>query len=522
MSGADAYREALRLDALGRYGEAQKLCQQLLKAAPDHADIHHLLGVIFIHAGRHEDAVRHLKQALKLKPDLTEAASNLAKAYTRKGKWREVIAALHQTPDTSGKLIDVGFAQEQLDEVDAAAGSYRGALRLDPASGIAHSNLGALLTKQGKLAEAEEHLSRALAAAPAPPTALLNMAMLHEAAGRHDDVVKAYDRVLEGEPDHAAAHFQRAMALLSQGRFAEGWQEYHWRFRRPEARTSHAAFALPFWNGESLAGRSLLIWTEQGPGDEILLASMIPDVLKQGASVTLVCSPRLAPLFRRSFPDCRVISTERMHRPDSGVNGCEFQASFSHLGAGLRPSFESFPSRTSFLRADENQRQKLRASYQNGNPARHLIGLAWHSANPTAERQKSIPLDAWAPILQRRDVTFVSLQYGDHTAGIAAARAAFRCDIVTDPSIDSLKDIDAFAAQVAAMDHVVSVSNTTVHVAGSLGIPTSVLIPKAFGKIWYWFQDRSDSPWYPSLRLFRQRTHDDWAETVAAVARSLP
>lgn len=517
MSGADAYSEALRLDALGRYAEAQKLCQQILKAAPKHPDVHHLAGVVYFHAGQYDDAIRHLKEAMKLKPDFTDAAGNLAKAYYRKAKWRELIHLLAAKPATADTLTQIGFAEEQLGDIDAAMATYRRALDVNPDAAEAHNNIGAILTRRGDVAAAQTHLDRALAAAAPPATALLNLAMLHEGAGRADEAAATYARILQNDPDNALVHFQRAMTLLSQGHFTEGWQEYHWRFRRPGTRTLHAVFTMPFWNGEPLKGRKLLVWTEQGPGDEILLASMIPDVIALGAELTLACSPRLVPLFRRSFPTARIVSNEKLQQ----VGAHDFQASFSHLGAALRADFNAFPRAGAFLRAEDSKRTALRSTYQSGDPARRLIGIAWHSANPIAEAQKSTALQDWAPILKTPDVTFVNLQYGDHSAKAAATEAAFGCKIITDKAINPLKDIDGFAAQVAAMDHVVSVSNTTVHVAGGLGVPTSVLVPKVFGKIWYWFLERADSPWYSALTLHRQTQAGDWSDVVAATAHQI-
>jgi hypothetical protein len=149
------------------------------------------------------------------------------------------------------------------------------------------------------------------------------------------------------------------------------------------------------------------------------------------------------------------------------------------------------------------------------------VGIAWHSAKAGAEHQKSVALEDWRPILSTPGATFVSLQYGEHAKAAKAVRESLGCDIILDRSIDGLKDIDNFAAQVAAMDHVVSVSNTTVHVSGGLGIPTSAMIPASYGRIWYWFLDRTNSPWYPAMQLFCQRRGEGWSPTIAAVADDL-
>jgi len=515
---ADAFREAMRLDGLGQYAEALKICQQILKTRPNQVDVLHLMGVIAFHAGRNEDAIVHLKQALKFKPDMSEAALNLSKVYRHKGKWREYLAALDivhtHSPERADILTDMGYAEEQLGNHDAAIARFQQALQLDPRAALAHDNLGAILTRQGNIAAAETHLTAALELDPTLFSAAMTLALLHDAVGRRNDVIATYDRILQQHPGQPYTHFQRSLANLCQGNFRDGWEEYAWRFRRPDTRTLHNAFPYPFWQGEPLEGRRLLIWTEQGPGDEILLASMIPDVLKLGAQVTLACSPRLVPLFRRSFKDCTVVSTDETNHIGKGEVP-DFQASFSHLGAALRPSISAFPAHSGYLVADAARREKLRTSYQAHKPGTKLIGIAWHSANAGAEDQKSIALANWAPILNLPGITFVSLQYGDRV------QDAKPHDIIVDKSITPLKDIDGFAAQVSAMDHVVSVSNTTVHVSGGLGIPTSTMIPASYGRIWYWFLDRSDSPWYPAMQLYRQSKSDGWQPTLNAVATDL-
>jgi tetratricopeptide (TPR) repeat protein len=519
---ADAYREALRLDEVGRYAEARKICQQILKQSAGHAEVHHLLGVIAMHENRTDDAIPHLKQTLKLKPDLAEAVFHLSLIYRQKGRWHELLSTLETLhalqKDRANTLIDMGYAHEMLGDQDSALQKYRRAIEIDARAAVAHSNLAALFIRRGALADAERHLTAALDVTPEAPLTLMNLAMLHDMADRRSDVIATYDRVLQLYPDQVHARFQRSLALMAQGRLAEGWAAYPCRFNRPETRTLHAAFALPFWRGEPLEGRRLLIWTEQGPGDEILLASMIPDVLARGPALTIVCSPRLVPLLQRSFSACSVVSQERLKAVDA--KAFDYQASFSELGLHLRPDFASFPHRPSYLAADAALTQKLRATYQGGSNAK-LVGIAWHSANPTAEAQKSVALDAWAPILALPGVKYVNLQYGEHRKDAKTVRDAGGGEIIGDKTIDPLKDIDGFAAQVAAMDHVVSVSNTTVHVAGALGVPTSTMIPAAFGRIWYWFLDRSDSPWYPAMTLFRQKTPDDWTTTCADVAHDL-
>jgi hypothetical protein len=243
--------------------------------------------------------------------------------------------------------------------------------------------------------------------------------------------------------------------------------------------------------------------------------------VERGAKVVLLCSPRMAPLFARSFPDVFVLAAGQQPHDPAAVQGLEFQASVGDLGAALRPSFDAFPPRKMLLKADAAQTGALRQRYQAAAPGNLLAGISWRSKNEEIETAKSIPLREWAPILTTPGVTFVNLQYGESAGELADARRETGVSVLTDPEVDPLVDLDAFAAQTAAMDIVISSSNTTVHMAGTLGRPTLALVPSNHGRLWYWFLERSDSPWYPSVRLFRQDQGLGWQPGMAAVADHL-
>ena len=185
----------------------------------------------------------------------------------------------------------------------------------------------------------------------------------------------------------------------------------------------------------------------------------------------------------------------------------------------LRPTLASIPPHRGYLIPDASRVQELRARYGNGNT--RLVGLSWRSASGPTGRFKSMDLAQWAEFLKLPGTTFVSLQYGNSADEIAQVSHATGRTIIADPDIDTSGDMDAFAAQVAAMDLVISVSNTTVHVAGAIGTPVWALVPRGPGAHWYWFVDRTDSPWYPSLRLFRQNKRADWRQPLADVTTEL-
>jgi Tfp pilus assembly protein PilF len=470
----------------GDTAAAERTYRQVLQLQPQHPDALHLLGVIHGDRDEPDAAIDLIRRALRASPDFPDAHYHLANVYLRTGRF--------------------GDAERHL----------RRAVALRPGHAMAWNNLGGVLLQTQRYGEAAACFDAALKIDPALTSALNNYAIACEVDGRFDDVLGVYDRVLAVDPDNVAARYYRALTLLSRGRLAEGWAEYVWRWRRPEAVASHGRFPYPLWRGEDVRGRGVLVWTEQGPGDEILIATMLPDLVARGANVTLLCSNRMRPLFARAFPPLQVLTHD--DAPARLPGDIVFQASVSELGAALRPSLDAFGPPAAFLRPDPTRVATLRRRYGDTRP---LVGISWISRNAGLEQEKSLPLAAWRPILSVPGVRFVSLQYGDCRAEFEAVGRQAGIDIVHDESVDPLADLDGFAAQVAAMDLVVSVSNTTVHFAGALGLPTWALVPAARGRHWYWFLGRSDSPWYPALRLYRQDRPGSWGGTVDAIARDL-
>ena len=211
--------------------------------------------------------------------------------------------------------------------------------------------------------------------------------------------------------------------------------------------------------------------------------------------------------------DCSVVTVQRsfptVHvapRTTTDLGAFDFKFALADAARYLRPDFASFPQRESFLTADPQRVAAIKSRLPQG----RNVGISWRSASPSTGAFKSMTLADWQPVLSVPGVRFHSLQYGDTAADIAAARARTGIEVVTDPTVDPLTDLDGFAAQVAAMDLVISVSNTTVHFAGGLGKPAWTLVPHGHGAHWYWFRDRADSPWYPRMKLFRQSAPGDW------------
>lgn len=272
-------------------------------------------------------------------------------------------------------------------------------------------------------------------------------------------------------------------------------------------------YPQPLWSGEKLASGRLLIWGEQGVGDEVMFAGLIPDVIRAGNRCVMDCDARLKPLFARSFPSVEVFSVQELRNNSP-------QDIAAHLPSGSLPGIfrtteTAFADTASpYLFADPAARDRFRVRYSDG---KKQIGLAWYTSNPKTGRNRSIDLSLFTPLFARPGIRWVSLQYGDHSA-LESQAAAAGAPLLIDRSVNQLADMDVFAAQIAAMDLVVTIDNSTAHLAGALGVPTRVLLPAV--PDWRWLEAREDTPWYPSLRLFRQPKPGDWqsvAQTVQSV-----
>ena len=505
---------AMCLAEAGKTEEAEQALRACVGAWPDHGKAHLALGNLLAQQSRFVEAEELARARLTTHTD-AEALRLLANVLHRQGRLTEAEGfyrqALHTHANDARTLCQLAEALIDLHRLEDAEAELQRALAIQPNDAGALTALGRICELRGALDDALALHDRALALNPRDDNALINRGAAKRFRGDFDGALGDYDAALAIRPGHAPALASRALALLTLGRMEEAWPTYR-------ARIKAQGGALDFakdkpWDGTPIAGKRILVWTEYGLGDEILFASLLPEIARVAAHCTLVCSPRLVSLFARSLPGLTVLPW------DTTLDGAyDVRMPLTDLAQMLRPSLASFPAHDGYLHVDPGKADALKARYGAGKP---VIGISWRSAAGPTGRFKSIDLGQWTEILKTPGVSFVSLQYGDTRDEIARAEAASGVPIIVDHTIDATKDIDAFAAQVAAMDLIVSVSNTTVHMAGALARPTWVLTPTGPGMHWYWMRDRSDNPWYPSLRLFRQNTAMDWSGVLADVGTEL-
>jgi tetratricopeptide (TPR) repeat protein len=513
--------QALQHHKSGRLIEAEHIYREILAANPRHADSLHLLGLIAYELGNLDAAAELMRMAIAIHANGASYHSNLGNVLQAQGKLEGAIVeyrtALVIKPNLPEIHINLGNVLQGQEAFDEAILSYQRALELEPKSVEALYNLGNARQAQGRLEDAVRCYEQALDVNPDHAKAHHNLGRVLGDLGRPDEAFAQFQHAVSLEPDHAEIAFNSALAQLARGDFSSGWVNYEQRWRSTDHDTRMRDYPQPLWTGEELRFGRLLIWGEQGVGDEIMFAGMIPELVQRGIDCVLHCDVRLQPLFARSFPGIHVISGHR-----DGDSNQDVIANFAaHLPCGSLPrifrtssaAFAATPS--SYLVPDRKRLARFRSEYCDG---RMLIGLAWHTDARKTGRRRSIDLSCIESLFARSEVRWVSLQYGD-LARLQGQAASAGFPIHLDTSVDQLSDIDTFAAQVAAMDLVITIDNSTAHIAGGLGVPVWVMLP--FHSDWRWLIQGERSVWYPSMRLFRQSKPGDWISVVQDVTRAL-
>ncbi|MDX2143311.1 MAG: tetratricopeptide repeat protein [Rhodospirillaceae bacterium] len=544
---------------LKRFDDAARNYKLLCELQPNNTASILGLAECWVGLGDKRRAIDVLEAGIGRIPDFFKAQFMLARLLLEIGDndraGQVLLTLLERRPNLPNALLMLGnlrYRQMQLGEAETY---FRRLLLVAPDDPYANNYLGATLQNLGRIDDAERFIAKAHVVAPDDPEVLSNMGLIAQERGRFEDAIafqrkaiaikptmaeawnnlgialqnvgswdealSSYRQAVNLKPDFAAAKSNVAHALLSLGQLAEGWSGYHFRFEKKHLASKRRQFDYPTWAGEPISSDTLLLWTDQGLGDEVLFASMIPDVTAQCGHCILECSPRLTALMQRSFPAVTVVPRMNPSHPLIAQSAPKYQISLGEIGSILRPSLQSIPRLQGYLRFDENVRNALRQKYEGIAAGRKIVGLSWKSENPFAGRAKSPPLSVWHAVLRQERALFVSVQYGDVAGDLAALDTGLANGILRDPGIKPNEDPDLSAAQIAALDLVITVSNTTAHFAGALNVPTWTLLPKGPGLFWYWFHERSDSPWYPSMTLFRQDAPGQWEGAMTRLSRSL-
>jgi tetratricopeptide (TPR) repeat protein len=403
-------------------------------------------------------------------------------------------------------------------DLGTAVEGYRMHLAERPDDVVAHNNLGVALYRMGRLDEALVSYEAALRLEPMHADAWYNSATIHHRRGRLARAEDCYQRAVRACPTHPEAQREYSMLRLAQGDFSRPvWSGFRWRRQCAGFVTTTSRCGAPAWCGEPLDGKTVLVYGEQGLGDEILFASCYPDLIASAASCVVETEPRLERLFARSFPGATVLARTREAELDSLYSAVAHQLPCGDLPYYFRCSPAAFPERGAFLVPDENGVARWRRTLA-GLGDGLKVGISWRGGTPrSGAESRSINLARWESALRLPDMHFVSLQYGDHAREMAAASTALGVKLHHWP--EAILDYDETAALVCALDLVITVTTSLAHLAGALGQRVWILANSA--PRWRYLAAGDTMPWYRSARVFRQGRPGDWAGVIAQVAGEL-
>lgn len=514
-----------RARALHRAGEltpARALYEEWIRVHPDDAQAQHLLGVLESQQGRFESALDRISIALARQPGYAAFHMSQGVVLQKMGRLPEALQAnLEAVRCDPGSVLahfNCGNTLRALGRTDEALYHYDRALSLEPTHSGALTNKGNVLHGLGRFEEARLSHERAIEVNPRNAPAHLNRAVALQDLWRIDEALAGFEQAIALDPQLAEAHFNRAVALLFAGRLEEGWREYTWRWKRPGVRLRALTTSRPAWTPGCGAQR-VLVWGEQGVGDEILFGTMLRDFEALVPHMLVLVDPRTVPLFQRSLPGASV------HGWGTALPDASFDAHlpFGDLGLYVRrhlnPAKQATSASTPCLRVDEPRARRLRDELSV--PGRLLCGLSWKSKRSGFVNLKSLALEDLVPLLQLPGVQFLNLQYGDVEGELQELEARSGATILRCP-VDNFHDLDGLAALIRACDVVVTCSNLTAHLAGAVGAPTHLLRAFSSGLLWYWAHEHEGrNLWYPTVVCHTQNEPRNWAGPVLAAIRAL-
>ncbi len=553
----DTLRRAIDLHSRGQFDEADRAYQQILEQQPDHADALHLSGAIQQARGNLGEAERLIRQAIdvnrhpiflnslavvltgqrrlhdaektalnacQIAPDYAEAFNTLG--VTQQEQMRFVDAeksfrrGLALQPNHHVAYNNLGNVLSALAQTDAAEQCYRRSISLCPSYTKAHVNLNMLLMRQGRLDEAGRVLDFVLRSTPNSPSDFSEVQFARAGylvcTGRYREAEECLRQIIASQPEHADAHCLLGICLLREGRLSEGWPEYEWRFspdRKSYQRMTPPDYDEPMWCGESLAGKIILLHPEQGLGDQIQFSRYAKQLKSMGATVWLRTTPALAPLLSTIDGVDRVLSA------DLGQDGAfDYWAFCMSLPYRLATTLDTLPAQVPYVASNPVRVEMWRKWLDEqaaGKDDLPRIGLVWagRSAHEN-DWNRSIALAQFDP-LATIPALFVSLQLGDRACDIKNSTSRLKL-IDASPLINDFADA---AALIENLDLLITVDSAPAHLAGALGRTVWTLIPA--DPDWRWMIDRTDSPWYPTMRLFRQQSLGDWSGAIKEICAAL-
>jgi tetratricopeptide (TPR) repeat protein len=517
--------KAVALFNAGNFEGARIIYEMILDEDPNQCDALNLLGLVDYSLKNYQQAIILFSKAISIYPRHASFHSHLGNTFKELGRYSEALESYDQAirvdPKFAQAHMNRGVTLREQGRYAEALASFANSIQLDSNDPEIFLNYGADLRDLGKYDEAIAMYDYAIGLKPDFPIVFNNRGNVYADLGLISQAIASYDRAIDLNPDYPDAFANKALALLANGQFEEGFELYEWRWRAAKfggycrSLPDPKSFSEPLWLGsQSLSGKTILLQAEQGIGDVIQFCRYVQGISDLGAHVILEAPKKLVRLLKSLSGNYEVVSIE------SDLPHFDYRCPLMSLPHALKTTLHNIPLSQGYLKADQKRVSQVQEELKLKNPhSKKLCGISWLSKADNTGLFRSIHLKDFVGLLDNDDFLYVNLQYGEVDEEIAQVEKELGITVVNLKSVNMYDDIDGLAAIIEACDLIISIDNTTVHLAGALGKDTRVLLP--YTPEWRWMFSRKDSPWYQSLRLYRQQAVFDWGSAFAQLKEDL-
>ncbi len=501
--------------------KASSLYQKVLDLNPNNADALNLLGMVYFKNHHLDKALALHLAAVKNDPNVADFHNNLGTVYVQMGQLDDALEqfnlALKIDPSYIPAVSNIGNIYQRQEQFDKAIAQYNKALVINPNLSEPTRNIANILWQLNRLEEAEQVYTSVMKDQDKDSQYFQHIGNIYHSQNKFLEAESAFKQGLAIDPLNPELNQSYATHLLSFENFEEGWKCYSYGSKVTMEARVFFPLAKPIWDGSTLKDKTILIYGEQGIGDEIMFAQFIPEISAQAKKCIVACHARLKPLFSRSFSNAVFVTGYNQEILSDIIEqeNIDFATPIGELAKYLRPTASSFPKNKYYLKANTHNINKWKKRYQSLGEGLK-IGISWKGGvSSLTNLPRSIELEQWLNLLKLPNCHFINLQYGNQSESIQLLKDKHNITLHHWEDSLPLENMDDFAAQTAALDLVISIDNSTVHLAGAVGTPTWLLTP--FAADWRWGINRQDSLWYSSITLFHQRKVNNWTPVFTEI-----
>jgi tetratricopeptide (TPR) repeat protein len=493
-----------------KFEEAIQYYNHALKLDSNFSDAYYNKARALKFTQKYEEAILNYQQAIKLNPQYFHAIVNLGFLYNELKEYDKALEqynlAINLNPQSAEARYNRGIVYENLNESDKALNDYNLAIQIKPNFVDAYNNKSGVFRKLQRYEDAIEVVNQSIKIDPNNSVSINKKGLFLFEKKDFEGALNNFNWAIKLNPGFSDAVFNKAILKLSQDNYEDGWKFYQARWETKKL--LYLQTSKPELLDFHITQKNILIWSEQGIGDEILFSSLLQDAFKLSNNFIVSIDPRMLSLFQRSFKkftNVTFISSKKLPNEIS----YDFHLPIGNLGKFFRSSLGDFKKQPlNYLICDDEKSMSLKKAFKNSK--KFICGIAWKSNNEEIGSDKSLSLKQLLPILELSDIDFIDLQYGETADEKKYLFDEHGIEIKTIDQVDNFSDIDGLSSLIDACDFVITSSNITAHLSGALGKKTYLLMPYSVGKIWYWHENRNKSLWYPSVNIYRQESNNSW------------